>query len=52
MDKLEIVKSYAVGVRTDLIMLQRGEWEPDDDSCQCSIDAIQKVIDFLDALPA
>ena len=50
MEDLEIVKSYAIGVRTDLVMLQRGEWEPDDDSCQCSINAIQKVIDYLDTL--
>lgn len=43
----EILK-IAICLKEDFEQLQRDEWEPDYDSCQCSIDGAFEVIDFLE----
>ena len=42
------VYAAAVSVRTDLLMLLRGEWEPDADSTQASLDNAEKVVEWLE----
>lgn len=33
---------------TDIEMLQNGDWQPDDDSCEASLDNIKLVIDYIE----
>ena len=46
-----VTKSEAIKAITclmeDMILLQDGSWQPDYDSCECSIDNVQKVMNYL-----
>lgn len=35
------------GVYTDILMLQDGTWQPDEHSCQATIEAIEKIANEL-----
>lgn len=41
LDKLNLVME-------DLIMLRDGDWEPDEDSCNASIQNVQDVINIIE----
>lgn len=35
-------------VRIDIEMLKNGEWVPDEDSCDATIDVLSAVIEFME----
>lgn len=45
--KLEQIQVYLNCIYTDILMLQDGSWEPDDDSIECSMEMIQGIASEL-----
>lgn len=37
-------------IEIDINMLRDGSWEPDDDSCDATLEMIEKVATFLDSI--
>ena len=46
-DKEKRLSELLNNLREDFTLLQDGSWEPDDDSTQCSIDAVEEVMKLL-----
>ncbi len=44
---MEDLKELLSGIYTDILMLQDGTWQPDDDSCNATIDAIESIASIL-----
>ena len=43
------IEELLSGIYTDILMLQDGTWQPDDDSCNATIDAIERLSTLLNA---
>lgn len=39
------------GLLADMLMLKTGDWVPDDDSCDASIEMSERIQAFLEDLP-
>lgn len=46
-EKTKKLKELLNNLKTDFELLQEGDWEPDYDSCECSIDAVCTVMQLL-----
>jgi hypothetical protein len=44
------VRKIVTNLREDIRMLRDGEWVPDEESCQASIDAADSALDILAVL--
>ena len=50
MDKAEALQILKM-LAEDFALLASGDWQPDDESCQASLDNVEKLRTFVESLP-
>lgn len=47
MNKYEDALNAIQNIETDINMLRDGSWEPDDDSCDATLEMVNRIKEFL-----